>query len=1306
MAIFLRPDVGWGQTCNSDCPELVLNQNLIFNTENLPHNWFLDNWQTFNIGRVDHWEASHGSPHHFNSALCTSQWNNYNPAVIKPCLGASYFSMEGIYTEINFSEDPYVEYCLNFDLQKMDCPKDHNIQLIASVTKNLVPIGEDPITMQPPFEPLNENQQLESKDLIGHDFTVYHFSRNFKPTVGKNYNQLWFRMRYIDTNTEQAQNGGIGVLSNISIRCETSALGGIDSEKLALLEYRFSTINLSSLSDFVSYVWNFDDPNSGNNTSVDDTPIHIFTQSGTYNVCVEIEDENGCCASICDEVTVGCPEILAVFTYTDDCPLYTFTPTSPMPGYSYHWTFGDGSTSSIQKPTKVYSANGTFNVCLTITDEDGCTETFCQNVLVTCSIPWACTPTPGFNYIYIDARPSRNISDFYPLINTINNQRLIIRGRLIIDKNFSILSCPHILMEPGAEIHVAYEKRLTFALNKLVEGCTQMWKGMTTEGRLNVISNSKIKDAFHAINLLDGGVAAVNNNKFDENFIGIHSGDTGSSVNMISFTANDFNSLGLLKPAYTGFAVDYPHFSGYFAGAARSFAGIYLRNQNNLNLSGNGPSSINSFTGLKNGLVAENSSFTFKNAEIKDLAGSTYDSPVAGYGVWAKRGSSIDVDNISVENAYVGVFVDNALWRTRRVSVQNSSFTNIDPSFTETGNTVRISNCAGGDITVDNNMFTNTTLPIDLWEVNNFTSLSISDNGTTANPMTYVRGFGIKIGNSSSLGVYSVIANNVMSTTNGSFGISVGRSNNVAVHNNKVTINNPNNSSNITGIDINVSDGCEVRENDVVMNLASNPNSSRGIALNLSPNTLYCCNNITGGHHGVRFSGMSTNTRFKQNTIRNATNAGLYLFYTTIGQQFSTDNSGIKAYGNIWEGANLANRTAFADGNVVDNQFRVDPLDNSLILIPGFIRTFLPTPNVNQWFESATAATPLCSTNPLCNEDMFQGNGPWICGNLQAIGDLENSIAGVNGNLPYAPQELWTAQNYAYEYITAHPQLLAYSTPLTNFYNSPGAPILAYQSIEQNINNMYDLTPSEQTAWNNSSTASATDIAALDAINAQVTEANFDALYPSMLPYMATISYHYGIMNDINEDVEIRAIINATNIRAQIASMPGSQSFLAQYKLIRMIYMDYIIHGKAYVLSTYLSQINDIASRCQLIYGESVTLARGMQAALGLEVTITEGSCVPVIPKSKISDEIAVYNVVPNPSSEDWTANIDGISVATNINYTLTDLQGRIVSQYNGTVYPEQTVTISGVALAPGVYILNMEVANVKMEPRKLIKIQ
>lgn len=50
--------------------------------------------------------------------------------------------------------------------------------------------------------------------------------------------------------------------------------------------------------------------------------------------------------------------------------------------YQFVWDFGDGNTSTESFPTHVYAASGPYNLCLSITDDAGCTSTYCEDIEV------------------------------------------------------------------------------------------------------------------------------------------------------------------------------------------------------------------------------------------------------------------------------------------------------------------------------------------------------------------------------------------------------------------------------------------------------------------------------------------------------------------------------------------------------------------------------------------------------------------------------------------------------------------------------------------------------------------------------------------------------------------------------------------------------------------------------------------------------------------------------------------------------------------------------------------------------------
>jgi len=86
------------------------------------------------------------------------------------------------------------------------------------------------------------------------------------------------------------------------------------------------------------------------------------------------------------------PPPTAGFTWTNPSGgLVIFTNTSQNSPTSYAWDFGDSGSSTQQTPSHVYAANGTYYVCLTVTNASG-SDTFCDSVQVTGITPFNDAP--------------------------------------------------------------------------------------------------------------------------------------------------------------------------------------------------------------------------------------------------------------------------------------------------------------------------------------------------------------------------------------------------------------------------------------------------------------------------------------------------------------------------------------------------------------------------------------------------------------------------------------------------------------------------------------------------------------------------------------------------------------------------------------------------------------------------------------------------------------------------------------------------------------------------------------------------
>ena len=90
--------------------------------------------------------------------------------------------------------------------------------------------------------------------------------------------------------------------------------------------------------------------------------------------------------------TEVCTELSCVFTDASTDPDGDATITA------WSWNFGDNTTSNAEAPpAKVYAAAGTYTVVLTVTDDEGVTDDFSKDVVVSVTVPGNTAPTASFD---------------------------------------------------------------------------------------------------------------------------------------------------------------------------------------------------------------------------------------------------------------------------------------------------------------------------------------------------------------------------------------------------------------------------------------------------------------------------------------------------------------------------------------------------------------------------------------------------------------------------------------------------------------------------------------------------------------------------------------------------------------------------------------------------------------------------------------------------------------------------------------------------------------------------------------------
>lgn len=142
--------------------------------------------------------------------------------------------------------------------------------------------------------------------------------------------------------------------------------------------------------------WDFGDKS----TDTVPSPKHTYAKSGHYTACLTISGVNAkgekCKDKACMPVEImGCNDSLlcrlsAKFdSKTDSCTTKFVNGSTAGAGTtitSYHWTFGDGDSSTVKDPTHVYTHSGFYSACLTIEGVNAlgikCKDKECHSVMV------------------------------------------------------------------------------------------------------------------------------------------------------------------------------------------------------------------------------------------------------------------------------------------------------------------------------------------------------------------------------------------------------------------------------------------------------------------------------------------------------------------------------------------------------------------------------------------------------------------------------------------------------------------------------------------------------------------------------------------------------------------------------------------------------------------------------------------------------------------------------------------------------------------------------------------------------------
>ena len=771
-------------------------------------------------------------------------------------------------------------------------------------------------------------------------------------------------------------------------------------------------------------------------------------------------------------------------------------------------------------------------------------------------------------------------------------ENVLIDGKFIIDLPYCF-DGTNFLFSQGSSMEIARHRSIRYLGKTTFRNCNMlpcsrdMWKEIKVEDQISlVLDDCLIRGAETGLKCLGTTTLSLFDVKFTNNNVGI------------------FNENGLID--FTKFNL--VHFSaGNLLNGERGFAGVSLKNCLGTTILNSQSNFISSYSNMRNGIYAENSSIEASNARFLNMT-EVYDDE--GNGIYVKGGNR--TLGATIRN---NIFGSNGtgirLEKTSAIIEENSFINDKRGIHSKDKGFLRIRN--NNIDSKENGVYSNDDRQV-IIQNNNLIRV-IGEPSKAANA------YAVRVESPSNT-LAAIVNNKNIQGVNAEQGVSMQGGSFLVAARNKITVA----SEKGAGIKTKAVKQIALNCNSVI----GSGNQSQGI-LNIDSGGQIECNKTTGSNNGVEFRGGMTDVAFKGNAMLGNPGNGLALTgdNISIGKQYH--------HGNVWQETSASHQGQFVNSS----EFFTHKIDDGFFPNP---------PDPDFWFKIRETDSWFICPDPTCGinipelpdfPDVPDFPEPEEC---EEITETDKRVAaGIFNNAREG--NLWNAQKRLLEKIKIPCTEVPPEFPEINIFEEEhnNSELSKLVDVEMSIQNLWKRTEEETNAWETVQTNMGIALDSWKALGEQLqdstlTEDEIETLNIQRVNAFEVIEQLQEQIDNLTIDFEQTIqdgilMLESENNVIETTSTPAEND-----RLVNAIYLTKWKSDSENIFVDNLITLFDIASQCPQDGGDAVYKARALYAQFYPETLFEDTDCEGVEFRRKsnsIKTLTTNFVLKPNPAKNE-----------------------------------------------------------------------